>query len=160
MRAIISLSACVLILGATTAVAGQDPVETTSPTQAQPTSAPQPSPTTTTSSTTTPAAPSATPPSAVTTSQPAAAPVSKEVAERADAEKRLIAAGYKLHVGKDGQRTFCRRETPLGSHFETKVCGTPEQLADATQNSKYLTDKILRIDNNPPGIGTNVAKGY
>lgn len=159
MRPIISLSACVLILGTTTAFANQDPVRTPDPAQTQ-SSTPQPSATVTTTSVTTPPAASSATPASATTSPTPVAPVSKDAADRADVEKHLLAAGYRLHVGKDGQRTFCRRETPLGSHFETKVCGTAEQLAESTQNSKYLTDKILRMDNNPPGLGTNVSKGY
>lgn len=151
MRPIISLSACALILGTTMALANQDAVQPTDPAQAQSTSAPGPSATATSASvTTTPASSSSAPPSTAT-SPAAAAPAAKATPDLADTEKRLVASGYKLHVGKDGQRTYCRRETPLGSHFETKVCGTAEQLAESTQNSKYLTDKILRIDNNPPG---------
>src|SRR5579871_348457 len=101
MRPIISWPVCVLILGTTVAFAEQEPARPTDPAPAQSTSAPAPAPTATTTSSTTPASSPAAPSSAAAT-PPAAEPVSKDATERADAEKHLIANGFKLHVGKDG----------------------------------------------------------
>ena len=149
MRPIISVSVCVLICGTPSAFAAEDPARTTDPTQVQSTSAPEPSaPTAASPLPTTASSSTATPPSAAV-SPATTTHVSKGTSDLTDTEKHLIATGYKLQVGKDGRHNFCRRETPLGSHFETKTCGTAEQLAESSQNSKYLTDKILRMDNNP-----------
>jgi hypothetical protein len=58
-------------------------------------------------------------------------------------EERLISQGYHLEV-RDGEKTFCRREAELGSHFERKVCGTAEQLGAITQTSRDVTENAQR----------------
>jgi hypothetical protein len=65
-------------------------------------------------------------------------------------EKRLLSAGYHLHV-ENGQKVFCRREAQLGSHFEHKVCGTAEQLAAARQTSREVLENTQRPGANPTG---------
>jgi hypothetical protein len=65
-------------------------------------------------------------------------------------EKKLVSRGYRLEV-KNGQKTFCRREVVLGSHFEKKVCGTAEQLAAATQEGRDITNMTQLHGTNPVG---------
>jgi hypothetical protein len=65
-------------------------------------------------------------------------------------EKRLISAGYHMQV-VDGQKQFCRREHVMGTNIEHKVCGTAEQMAQATQQGRELTDRTQRVGINPTG---------
>lgn len=65
-------------------------------------------------------------------------------------EKKLISRGYRLEV-KNGEKTFCRREVALGSHFEKKVCGTAEQLAAATEEGRDITNMTQLHGTNPQG---------
>jgi hypothetical protein len=58
-------------------------------------------------------------------------------------DKALRSQGYKPEV-RNGVTVYCRKETHLGSRFDTKVCGSPEELADATVNSKDMTGKAQR----------------
>ncbi len=98
-----------------------------------------------------PATPSQPPASQSTASQPTAsttAPAStaspahsSNALELTSDEKRLISKGYHLEV-HNGQKTFCRREPELGSHFEKQVCGTAEQLATITQTSRDAIDSV------------------
>lgn len=145
MRSVIFASLS-LIFGAVTAFAAEDPPQPASTTAAPSQAAPAASPST-------PAA-SPSPPAG---SQPAPAPATSSTVAHATnsqeltpAEKSLIAQGYKLQV-KDGQRTFCRREVALGSHFEKKVCGTAEQLADSTREAKDITERTQSRGTNPTG---------
>ncbi len=95
-------------------------------------------------------APPASPPSAAKTpSQPTAsttAPAAgtspahaSNAQELTSDEKKLISRGYHLEV-HTGEKTFCRREVVLGSHFEKKVCGTADQLAASTRASRDAID--------------------
>ena len=122
-----SLVCSSLICGALPAFAGDDPVQQgAQAAQSQPTS-----------STTKPAS-------------NAAPAQSDKRDELTPDEKRLLSAGYHLHV-ENGQKVFCRREAQLGSHFEHKVCGTAEQLAAIRQTSREALENTQRPGANPTG---------
>jgi hypothetical protein len=55
----------------------------------------------------------------------------------------LRSAGYKPETRK-GQTVYCRREPQLGTRFESKVCGTAEEIARSIQNAKDATADIQR----------------
>jgi hypothetical protein len=132
-----------LICGALPAFAGDNPAQQGA--QATPTA--QSSSTTTTTSTTASQEPT------TSTTKPAsnAAPAQSDKRdELTPDEKRLLSAGYHLHV-ENGQKVFCRREAQLGSHFEHKVCGTAEQLAAARQTSREVLENTQRPGANPTG---------
>jgi hypothetical protein len=64
--------------------------------------------------------------------------------ETSDAQaKALHSAGYKPET-RNGKTVYCRHEPQLGTHFESKVCGTPEEIARSIQNSKDATADIQR----------------
>jgi hypothetical protein len=65
-------------------------------------------------------------------------------------EKALLSQGYHLEV-RNGERTFCRREVVLGSHFEKKVCGTADQLAATTLTSREMLQRVQEHGTNPTG---------
>ena len=72
----------------------------------------------------------------------------KDVSE--EQAKRLRSRGYKPEV-RNGNTLFCRKETALGSRFESKVCGTAADLDKATRNGKDLTESAQRNQLNPSG---------
>jgi hypothetical protein len=55
--------------------------------------------------------------------------------------KALRSAGYKMQV-RNGQTLFCRIEHQLGTRFESKVCGTAEDIQRSVQNSQEFADKL------------------
>jgi hypothetical protein len=65
------------------------------------------------------------------------------------AEKKLRSQGYKPEV-HNGKTIYCRRETQLGSHFESKTCSTPDQILRAQQDSKDAVDQMQRTERGPP----------
>jgi hypothetical protein len=96
-----------------------------------------------------PAAASPTPAADTTAAQPTAAQTAaakapaKETTTAADskdldAEKHLLARGYKKETRSNGQTVYCRKEIKLGSRFETKECGTAETMALAEQQAREL----------------------
>jgi hypothetical protein len=126
-----------LICATLPAVAGDPPAQQAE--SAQATSSAQPS-----STTQTPSKPASTTKPASSTA-PAHSSNSQDLTED---EKRLISRGYRLEV-KNGQKTFCRREVVLGSHFEKKVCGTAEQLAESQQTSREVIENTQLHRTNP-----------
>jgi len=84
-----------------------------------------------------------------TSTEAAAKPVAKEAAtpasgkdSDADAqEKHLLARGYKKEM-RNGVPVFCRKEIKLGSRFETKQCGTAEEMALAEQQGRDLMNNM------------------
>jgi hypothetical protein len=64
--------------------------------------------------------------------------------------KTLRVAGYKADVRKGGEVYYCRYETQLGSRFETKTCGTPEDILRLTAESQDLTSKMQHSYVPPP----------
>ena len=57
--------------------------------------------------------------------------------------KRLRSQGYKPEV-HSGRTVFCRKETQLGSRFETKLCGTTDELDKAALYGMEVTEAIQR----------------
>jgi len=55
--------------------------------------------------------------------------------------KAFRQAGYKAEV-HNGRTFFCRREPQLGTRFESKVCGTAEEIERSTANSQELAERI------------------
>jgi hypothetical protein len=55
--------------------------------------------------------------------------------------KAMRLAGYKVQV-RNGQTLYCRSERQLGTRFESKVCGTAEEIARSTANSQELAERI------------------
>jgi hypothetical protein len=50
-------------------------------------------------------------------------------------EKRILAEGYKNKT-QNGQTFYCRKETPIGSRFESERCETAEEMAMRAQQGK------------------------
>jgi hypothetical protein len=99
-----------------------------------------------------PAQPAATPaqPAAQPAAQAAASNTANEAATKAPSkttaasdtksptdpqEKRILAAGYKKKT-QNGQTFYCRKETPIGSRFESERCETAEEMAMRAQQGK------------------------
>jgi hypothetical protein len=55
--------------------------------------------------------------------------------------KTLKSAGYKADVRK-GVTHYCRYETHVGTRFETKVCGTPDDILRSITNSQELVNQM------------------
>jgi hypothetical protein len=80
-----------------------------------------------------------------TSTEAAAKPVAKDTAtpasgkdSEADAqEKHFLGRGYKKEM-RNGVSVFCRKEIKLGSRFETKQCGTAQELELAEQQGRDL----------------------
>lgn len=58
-------------------------------------------------------------------------------------DKLLRAAGYRPETQK-GQTLYCRKEATLGTRFQSKVCGTPADLAEQTRQSQEMAGSIQR----------------
>ena len=54
---------------------------------------------------------------------------------------QLFAQGYKP-TERHGEVYYCRREKPTGSHFETMICRTGQELKRLTQTSKDVVTKF------------------
>jgi hypothetical protein len=66
------------------------------------------------------------------------APAASDTSTEAETqEKNILARGYKKETHK-GQTVFCRKEIPLGSRFETKHCGTAQEMALQEQQARDL----------------------
>jgi hypothetical protein len=97
----------------------------------------------------TPAAPASTATPAASSSSTQSASAAKPAASADDAaseeatDKKLRSQGYKPET-KNGTKIYCRKETELGSRFPARVCGTPEQLANANKDSQDALDKVQR----------------
>jgi hypothetical protein len=55
--------------------------------------------------------------------------------------KTLRSAGYKTEVTRGATR-YCRYQTQIGSRFETKVCGTPEDILRQIAASQELVNSM------------------
>jgi hypothetical protein len=64
--------------------------------------------------------------------------------------KQLLSQGYRPQAAGD-QIVYCRREMQLGSHFETKICRTGEQIGFVTRESKEMTEIVQRTAATPSG---------
>jgi hypothetical protein len=64
------------------------------------------------------------------------------------AEKKLRAQGFKPEL-QNGKTVYCRRETRIGSHFESKSCTTLDQILRAQQAGKDALDQMQRTERGP-----------
>lgn len=64
--------------------------------------------------------------------------------------KQLLSRGYKPE-SRGSDVFYCRREQQLGSRFETKVCRSAEQIAEAERASQEATKYMQRTGGNPGG---------
>jgi hypothetical protein len=94
-----------------------------------------------------PASSAAAPTSSSSSAQPASAAkpaaATTATASDEDTDKRLRSQGYKPET-HNGAKVYCRKETELGSRFPSKVCATPEQIANANKDSQDALDKVQR----------------
>jgi hypothetical protein len=149
VRLIVALVTCVTLGGISLALAN-DPDPTPQPpaaTQGEKSS-------TTTANATPPSASTAVAPAdkAVTASSavPGTAPAqSSKLPELAAEEKNLIAHGYRLEV-RNGENYFCHAEAMVGTRFKSKVCGTAQQLAATSRNSKDVLERAQRPGSDHP----------
>jgi hypothetical protein len=70
-----------------------------------------------------------------------AAPASGKDSEADVQEKHLLARGYKKET-RNGQTVFCRKEIKLGSRFETKQCGSAQDMDLAEQQGRDLMNNM------------------
>jgi hypothetical protein len=82
--------------------------------------------------------------SATDTSQPTAAKPSPTVVVTAEADKKWRAKGYKPVV-RHGETLYCRRETVLGSHFESNICRTPTDLEAAERSGQFYLEQNQHV---------------
>jgi hypothetical protein len=67
--------------------------------------------------------------------------------------KVFRSAAYKTEV-RNGITYYCRKEAQLGTRFETKVCGTADEIRRSTASSQELVSTIQRTAIAPaPGNG-------
>jgi hypothetical protein len=88
----------------------------------------------------------AAPPSAPQTEGAAAKPaptVWEDKSLTKDEVKQLLAQGYRP-LNRDGQIYYCKRETVLGSRFETLNCRTGEQAKARARDGQDMTSKLQR----------------
>jgi hypothetical protein len=93
--------------------------------------------------------------SATTASATAAKPAPTVLEDKTltqDEVKQILAQGYRP-MNRDGQLYYCRRESELGSRFESLRCRTAEQAKDLTRNGRDMLDKLQR----PSGCRANGA---
>ncbi len=148
MRLIVGLLIC-LSLGALTQALASDQASQNSRPPTQPASAGEPAPATRV----TPASPAASANSqaaaaatatATTTKAPPASARSRKPPELTQAEKDLLARGYKLEM-RGPDKHFCRNETSLGTRFTKKVCVTPQEVTAAEANAQDATRQSQRV---------------
>jgi hypothetical protein len=98
----------------------------------------------------TPAATPAAPPAASPTSAAAAAitvaptatPESVKASELEEQNKRMRSLGYKPEVQRDGTTLYCRREPTLGTHFDKKICSTPQEMERVAAEAREETEHV------------------
>jgi hypothetical protein len=61
-----------------------------------------------------------------------------------DQAKTLRMAGYKKEVRKGGEVYYCRSEAQMGSFFETKMCGTADDILLSVANGKEIVKFMQR----------------
>jgi hypothetical protein len=64
--------------------------------------------------------------------------------------KDLLAQGFKPQKQGD-DIVYCRREAPVGSRFEQKICRTAEQINLQRSDSKEITEQLQRTGATPAG---------
>src|SRR5579862_3534804 len=85
------------------------------------------------------------PPAAAPAAAPsAAAAVTTEALHEAQLEKQLRVQGYSLQMHK-GEKVFCRREAPIGSHLSSVLnCVTAAEAERIANNAQGDTEKVQR----------------
>jgi hypothetical protein len=63
--------------------------------------------------------------------------------------KQLRAAGYRPEQ-HNGETYYCRKDAQLGTRFETKSCGTAQQLAQISALGSEWTQKVQKSNLTPP----------
>jgi hypothetical protein len=130
----VALSVCAVSI----AWSADEPIKPADTPAAQPGPAAQPAP----AAQQTPAASSAsTEAGAKAPAKETAAPASGKDSEADVQEKHLLARGYKKET-RNGQTVFCRKEIKLGSRFETKQCGTAQDMDLAEQQGRDLMNNM------------------
>jgi hypothetical protein len=137
MRLMFALVTCLFACHGTQALSAEPQEQTSSSVKSQPAAAATAAPAATVASSSSPAQATS-----------AAAPPANSSKALSDAEKKLRSQGYKPEV-HNGNTVYCRKETQLGSHFESKTCGSPEQIVRAQQDSKETLEKIQREERGP-----------
>ena len=55
-------------------------------------------------------------------------------------------AAQPVAPGADKPKLICKKVTPIGSRMPTKVCQTPEQIAQERADAKQLTQDMQKIN--------------
>jgi hypothetical protein len=64
--------------------------------------------------------------------------------------KQILAKGYKPESQARGHEVFyCRREVPMGTRFETKICKTSRRILQDELQGQDLTKRAERTSGNP-----------
>jgi hypothetical protein len=93
----------------------------------------------------TPAATAATAPQVATTTP------ARSASDEPQGEKQLRDQGYKPAM-RNGERVFCKREIPMGSHLPTALhCLTVQEAALIAQEGRETTERIQRTTPGCPG---------
>jgi hypothetical protein len=84
-------------------------------------------------------------PAAAASSPTSLTPGATRPVESAEAllEKRLRAQGYKAYM-RNGEKIFCRRETPLGSNLPTMQCTTTKEALTVAKEARDNTERLQR----------------
>jgi hypothetical protein len=93
------------------------------------------------------ATPSPTPASA--SIKPPVTVVGTKPQDLSNAEKELMARGYKVEM-RNGEKYFCRREQQIGSRFETKTCDTAQSIQAQRAESQEAV-RVIRSNNSRIG---------
>jgi len=101
-----------------------------------------------------PTPPQSAPATVATTAAPATPATPTEPAKADDLEaqnKHMRALGYKPEV-HNGKTLYCRYEQSLGTHFEKKICSTPQDLervaAEARDELEHVQHQRALPENN------------
>ncbi len=150
MNSFTRLLPAVCILIATQVFAGPAPEEQSTPASQESSSAAAPAKDSSTASTTS----STTPPSTAAAQPGASVKVGKNVLidkNLTDSQvKELLSQGFRPEARGD-QIVYCRREAPVGSRFEEKICRTGEQIALQRSDSKEMAEYLQRTTTIPSG---------
>ena len=64
--------------------------------------------------------------------------------------KQILAKGYRPE-SRNGKTVYCRKETPMGTRFETKTCSTSAAILSTEQLSREQTSQGQRVIGQPSG---------
>ena len=69
-----------------------------------------------------------------------------------DQAKTLRMAGYKAEGRRGGVTVYCRNQTTIGSRFEQKSCGTPEDILRSIAANQELVNQMQHGSLNSQGV--------